>query len=242
MLSDEYRVVTIDLPGQGLTVPAEHEDYSYERMVSFVDEVVAELGLPRFAIGGSSFGGLIAARYAIVRPHAISELVLVSAAGIQSADSRPPTEIAVAQIPVVRQIFRLAPMRLVFEGYLKEMVADDRFVTEELIERYWDLNRGRATVQMRRVGILGERGDSESQFLRARLAEIRAPALVLGGEEDRGTPPSSAEFFASAIPSARLILYEGVGHFPMLEAAEQTSGDVRSFLAGNHTVPATVPP
>lgn len=137
----------------------------------------------------------------------------------------------VTQTPVVRQLARLAPLRRVYEGYFNEMIVDDRFVTQELIDRYTDLNRGRATVQLRRLAILDERAESEDRFLRARLGEIHSPALVLGGKEDRGTTPASVQFFASAIPAARLVLYDGVGHFAMIEAPERTAADIRVFLA-----------
>jgi len=230
ILSDKFRIVTVDLPGQGLTVAAPDEDYSYERVVRFVDEFTTALGLERFALGGNSFGGFMAVHFTIERPQKVTQLVLVSAAGIKNPENRPPTAMVIAQTPVVRELLHVVPMRPVFEGYLKEMIVDDRLVTEALIDRYWDLNRGRATVQLRRLAIVGERFDAEDRFLRDNLGRIDAPTLVLGGKEDNGTPPSTANLYATGIRNARLVLYEGVGHFAMIEAPERSAADVRAFL------------
>lgn len=233
-LSDTFRIVTVDLPGQGLTIAAPDEDYSYERVVGFVDEVTAALGLKRFALGGNSFGGFMAVHYAIERPGNVTHLVLVGAAGIEHADNRPPAVMVIAQTPVVRELLRAVPMRPVFASYLKEMIADDQLVTDALIDRYWDLNRGRATVQLKRLAILGARSDTEDRFLRDHLSEIEAPTLVLGGMEDHGTPPSTAKLYATGVRNGRLILYSGVGHFAMIEKPERSAADVRAFLSGTY--------
>jgi len=58
-----------------------------------------------------------------------------------------------------------------------------------------------------------------------RLAEIKMPTLVIGGEEDFFYPIRET---AAGIPSAKLILYEGVGHGAMMK--RQFSEDVTAFL------------
>jgi len=58
-----------------------------------------------------------------------------------------------------------------------------------------------------------------------RLAEIKVPTLVIGGEEDFFYPIRET---AVGIPNAKLILYEGVGHGAMMK--RQFSEDVLAFL------------
>jgi len=58
-----------------------------------------------------------------------------------------------------------------------------------------------------------------------RLAEIKVPTLVIGGEEDFFYPIRET---AAGIPNAKLILYEGVGHLAMMK--RQFSEDVIAFL------------
>ena len=47
--------------------------------------------------------------------------------------------------------------------------------------------------------------------------EIRVPTLVMCGREDRATTPDQSENIARAIPGARLVMIEGVGHMSTLE-------------------------
>ncbi|HEY6098419.1 MAG TPA: alpha/beta fold hydrolase, partial [Anaeromyxobacter sp.] len=65
----------------------------------------------------------------------------------------------------------------------------------------------------------------------ARLGEIRAPALVVCGTEDRLTPPRFAGFLRDGIAGARLELVPGAGHMVMLEAPGRVAGAIEAFLA-----------
>ncbi len=65
----------------------------------------------------------------------------------------------------------------------------------------------------------------------ARLGEIRAPALVLCGTEDRLTPPKYSEYLRDRIAGARLELVPGAGHLVTLEAPGAVARAVEAFLA-----------
>ena len=60
-----------------------------------------------------------------------------------------------------------------------------------------------------------------------RLAEIKAPTLVIGGEEDSFYPIRET---AAGIPNAELILYEGFGHNAMSANKRQFQEDILAFL------------
>jgi pimeloyl-ACP methyl ester carboxylesterase len=64
----------------------------------------------------------------------------------------------------------------------------------------------------------------------ARLGEVRAPTLVICGDEDRLTPPKYAEHLQGAIRGARLVRLPGAGHLVMLEAPSLVAEAVGSFL------------
>jgi pimeloyl-ACP methyl ester carboxylesterase len=65
----------------------------------------------------------------------------------------------------------------------------------------------------------------------ARLGEIRAPALVVCGSEDRLTPPKYSEHLRDHIQGARLEVVPGAGHLVMLEAPAAVARAVEAFLA-----------
>jgi len=63
-----------------------------------------------------------------------------------------------------------------------------------------------------------------------RLAEIRVPTLVIGGDKDFFYPIRET---AEGIPDAKLVLYEGIGHTAMMK--REFSADVLAFLRGDET-------
>jgi pimeloyl-ACP methyl ester carboxylesterase len=56
-IGGDYRVVTLDLPGHGLTGGVPDNDYSSAAQLNTVAAVVAHLGIDQFVLGGNSMGG-----------------------------------------------------------------------------------------------------------------------------------------------------------------------------------------
>jgi pimeloyl-ACP methyl ester carboxylesterase len=66
--------------------------------------------------------------------------------------------------------------------------------------------------------------------LRPRLSEIQAETLVVAGADDRSWPPERAKETADALRNGRLLVIEGSGHYPYIEAPEAFVSGVREFL------------
>ena len=73
-LSKQYRVVTLDLPGHGLTGAVPAATYSTEAYIDVVKSVLQNLGITRFVLAGNSMGGGVAWRYALAHPAPISTI------------------------------------------------------------------------------------------------------------------------------------------------------------------------
>lgn len=63
------------------------------------------------------------------------------------------------------------------------------------------------------------------------LRSVMAPALLIHGTEDP-LPVESAREWAATLPNGRLLLLEGIGHFPYLEAPERFFAAADEFLQG----------
>jgi pimeloyl-ACP methyl ester carboxylesterase len=63
-----------------------------------------------------------------------------------------------------------------------------------------------------------------------RLAEMKAPALVVVGERDTPAFREMASTYAGAIPGARMVTLRGAGHCSNLEASPQFDQVVTDFL------------
>jgi pimeloyl-ACP methyl ester carboxylesterase len=227
ILSGKFRVISVDLPGHGLTGEVANGDYSEAGMVEFIRAFADKLGLGRFAIGGNSMGGGVAARFAEVYPNRVTHLILVDAVGVQSQfGDRIPRAFRLARLPVVNLLLlHITPRSLVVEG-LNDAIVRKAALTGQMIDQYWDFARMTGT----RPATLTRFRLSPDDFVRGHVRAIKAPTLILWGREDRLIPVAAAHVWAKAIPGAKLIVYPDTGHLPMEENAWESASDVRAFL------------
>src|SRR5262245_38711631 len=78
---NDYRVISIDLPGHGLTSAPEGYEASIDAFRDVVAEFVQSQNLQSFALAGSSMGGNVAWEYALAHPDQVEALILVDASG-----------------------------------------------------------------------------------------------------------------------------------------------------------------
>ena len=223
------RVVTVDLPGHGLTGATVEGDYSLEGMVGFVESFTRALGIDHpFVLAGNSMGGNVAWRYTLAHPDRVARLVLVDAAGVSLPEAETPAPLAfrLARNPITAPLVRRVAPRGLFASALQKAFYDKSLVTPEMIDRYWELNRRRGTPDATMARFRLPRYDP---VMMARLHEIAVPTLVLWGREDALLPVRLASFFEQTIPHARVIVYDHCGHLPMEEAADRSAADVRAF-------------
>jgi pimeloyl-ACP methyl ester carboxylesterase len=226
-LDDTFRVVTIDMQGHGLTGSVPSRDYSQQAMAELVGQVAGRLGLARFALGGNSMGGGVAALFAEEYPERVTQLILVDAGGMPSkAGDRIPLAFRIARIPVLDQILlRVTPRALVVEG-LNDAIVRKSVVDDAMIDRYWDFARmeGTREATLERFRLL------QDHYVAAHTARLTMPTLVLWGEEDHLVPVEAAHMWVKSIVGAKLIIYPATGHLPQEEVPDRSAADVRSFL------------
>lgn len=228
-LSDAYRVVRFDQVGHGLTGPALDGDYSKARHVADVDAVADQLGLSSFVIAGNSMGGWVSVSYAMEHPGRVLGLGLLDASGAPRKDGEGRLYIGavIASTPVVNNLMKIVTPRSLVKASLEDSVADAGGITDELVDRYWELLRypGNRGAVIDRVNT--PRG---GPFDPADIAALAMPALVMWGEEDQVTPVRGAAWYAEHLPNARSIIYPDVAHLPMEEVPDQSASDFRAWL------------
>jgi pimeloyl-ACP methyl ester carboxylesterase len=240
ILGDQFRIVTVDLPGHGLTIVPEEYPLSAEGMADFVDAFAAQLALPRFAIGGNSMGAHVALRFAIKYPLRTAAVIPIDGGGVIPPNMpEPPAFFYIVTTPGLREFLRLVPGRPVAEATLKASFANQALVTDAMVDRYWELNREpaiRAATRKRfRMGLDYWRG--EDRFMRANLSQIKVPVLVLWGRKDKLIPVEAAEILKRATPGAQLIVYDEGGHILQEDLPERSAADARSFLKMVYSLP-----
>ena len=230
-LSDHFRVVSVDLPGHGLTGPVANHDYSAGGMVAFVTAFVDKIGLQKFALAGNSMGGGVAARFAETHPERVSALILVDAAGMPGKmGDRIPLAFQLLRQPWLQTVLQHAdPKPLVREGLGKAIVRKS-ILTEQMIDLYTDmaLLEGERAATFERFNQIGD----NFNFVKDHVRTLKMPVLILWGEEDHLIPVATAHVWNAAVPGSKLIIYPATGHIPMEEVADKSAADVRLFLSG----------
>jgi pimeloyl-ACP methyl ester carboxylesterase len=228
-LGDSYRIVTLDLPGHGLTGTDPRGVYDYPAFIDVVNRVMTKLNVARAVIGGNSMGGGVAWMFALAHPEKTAGVLLIDAAGAPQWTARKaPIGFRIARTPVLKEVAKVITPRSMFESSLKTSVYDANQVTPELVDRYWELNRypGNRDASLKRFAL----PHNNRQASKAKLAAIKAPVMIVWGAEDNLIPVSSARWFKEALPAATLVIYDRIGHIPMEERPDQSAQDVRKWL------------
>ncbi|MGH1352244.1 MAG: alpha/beta fold hydrolase [Methyloligellaceae bacterium] len=237
-LTDKYRVISLTLPGHGLTGPHPQDNYSFEGYAEAVDLVSNELKLEKFALAGNSLGGWITWRYALKNKDKVNALILLDAGGmpLRKGEIRPPQNLAfrLARHSFGRFLIANITPRSLVKKSLLQTVSVKESVTEDIVDRYYDLVRlpgNRRAGSLRRQTFYEKGALAKAKKIAERAKEIKAPTLIIWGKEDQLVYASAAQSFKERITQAEVIIYDGVGHLPMEEAPERTAKDIDAFLS-----------
>lgn len=227
-LDGDYRTISLDLPGHGLTRAPAGYRASTAGNVALVDELTRQLGAERFVLVGNSMGGGVAWNYALAHPQRLRGLVLVDAAGWPGPRSGegPPLIFRLLGNPVGRAVLKSFDPRPMAERGLKQAYLDPKLVTPALVDRYSELARAPGHKDI----LLTMQNRSAAPVTPQTFAAIHVPTLVMAGEQDKLIPVAQARAMAGAIPGAKLVVYPDGGHVPMEQLPDRSAKDLRDFL------------
>jgi pimeloyl-ACP methyl ester carboxylesterase len=235
-LKSDYRIITLDLPGHGLTGAGGSTDYSVAGQVEVVNKIMAAKNIPTAIIGGNSMGGNVSWAFALAHPGKVRALLLVDAGGLhnlrRATNAKKPSGnlgFNLARNPIAGFLMTKITPRALVEKSFRQSVADPKIATPEMVDRYWELLRydgNRAATMMRFKGYAAQLKQQAPS-----LSAITAPTLILWGREDNLINVASAETFRQQIANSDIIIYDRVGHIPMEEIPARSAADVRRWLA-----------
>ncbi len=207
---DSHTVYNIDFPGFGQSQePA--EVWGVEEYTRVVETLAEKEGIVNPVLLGHSFGGRVGILFA--SRNKVKKLVLVDAAGIKPRRS--------------------------LQYYLK-------VYSYKLGKRLMPLIYGKNRAQEKIEQMRAKRGSSDynsaSEMMRRILSKvvnedlkpvmplIKAPTLLVWGENDTATPLRDAKIMERLIPDAGLVSFPGCGHYSFLDNPYQFAAVLRSFL------------
>lgn len=231
-LSETCRVVAPDLLGHGESAKPKG-DYSLGAYASGVRDLLAALGVEAATIVGHSLGGGVAMQFAYQFPELVERLVLVDSGGLGRevtpllrAVTLPGAEVVlplIAHRHVVsagRWIGRYVPAALrrpavdeVARGYCSLVDTEARAAFVHTARSVMDVG--------------GQRVDASDRLYLA----TELPTMVVWGGRDSFIPVAHAERFASLVPTARVEVFEGAGHFPHVDEPARFATLLADFVA-----------
>jgi len=207
---NDFRVIAIDLPGFGKS-EAPNEVWGVLDYTDFIEEFFRLKGIENPILAGHSFGGRISIVYASRNP--VSKLMLLDSAGIK------PKRKLNYYIKVYS--YKLVRKTLPFLVGAKK--------AEEILESYRkkvgssDYKNASGIIRQIMVKVVNE-------DLKHLMPKIKAPTLLIWGENDTATPVSDAKIMEKLIPGSGLVVLKNAGHFAFLDKMSEFLIILNSFL------------
>lgn len=207
---EQHTVYNLDLPGFGKS-DEPPTPWGVEEYTRMLEDFCRELDITAPILLGHSFGGRIAILYA--SRNNVNRLVLVDSAGVKPRRSLM-YYLKVYMFKAAKQLYPL-------------IVGRDR--AEELISsmrsRNGSADYNNCSPMMRKVLVKAVNTD-----LRGEMKKIKAPTMLLWGEQDTATPMRDARIMMKHIPHAGLVSFPGAGHFCFIDNPYQAGAVVRRFV------------
>lgn len=225
---NDYRVVIPDLAGHGESDFDSSWSYTIAAQAARIAALLDKLNIDKAHIIGNSMGGYTAAYFAINYPERTLSAGMLDPAGVKSPQpSDMEKMLAQGKNPFLAasrdDFHRFYPMTMSQPPWLPGFVVD-----------------GMATKYI-------ERRDAHAQIfadfhsgppLTPSLTQLRAPALLVWGSEDKLIHVSAVAVWAASIPQLQVEILKGIGHMPMVEAAADTAKIYQGFLSSQLQVTA----
>lgn len=207
---ENHKVYNVDFPGFGESQEPS-EVWGVDEYTRLIEQLVMTENIENPILLGHSFGGRVGILYS--SRNKVNKLILVDAAGVKPRHS----------------------LKYYFKVY-----------TYKLGKKLMPLIYGKARAQQRIDAMRAKRGSSDynnaSPMMRAILSKvvnedlkdkmplIKAPTLLIWGENDTATPLRDAKIMERLIPNAGLVSFPGCGHYSFLDNPFQFAAVLRSFL------------
>jgi len=231
------RVWRVDLPGHGASPldaigqsGAAPQDYSLAALAAaVVGALAARLPGPAWWLGWS-LGGLVALQVALDYGEQVAGVVTVATtprfAATSGWECAVDPEVLAGFASDLAQDYRATLLRfLALQARGGEHARED---VRRLRERVF------ARGEPDRRALRGGLNILAQTDLRARLGEITAPVLALGGERDTLVPPAAIAALVEALPHGHSLVIRGAGHAPFISDRKAFVTDVKQFIHARH--------
>lgn len=205
---DKYNVLVPTLPI--MTLPL--RKVSLAGLVNYLEDFVNHKELPPLHLMGNSLGGHVAILYALAHPEKIATITLSGSSGLfESAmgNTLPP-----------RKNYEFIKQKT--ESTFYDPAVSTKELVDEVFSTVNDRNKGLRIIMTAKSAVRNN--------LAHKLDQIKAPTLLIWGNQDAITPPFVGEQFHELIKNSELHFIDRCAHAPMMERPEEFNAIMGEWL------------
>ncbi|WP_295914956.1 alpha/beta hydrolase [uncultured Alistipes sp.] len=219
-LYKEVRVITLDLPGHGISVVT-GEIHTMDFLADTIADALKALGIEKCTLVGHSMGGYVALAFCERHPEMLDGLVLFSSTPNPDTPEKAENrrrEIALVKAGKKDMLARVAPAA----GFAEQNRTRMRDYIEDLTEQVF-ITEDEGIVALLN-GMIARRDQNEM------LRRSPVPQLFILGKKDNYIPPEAAEKIIAEHPQAKVVWLENSGHMGFLEEPEAAARAILDFV------------
>ena len=213
--SERYNVVVPILPIFELPI----RQVSVSGLVDHVTHFVEYKSFDKVNVLGNSLGGHITLLYALSNPDKINSLILTGSSGLFE-----------------NSLGSTFPKRGNYDFIRKKTEAtfyNTDVATKELVDEVYDIVNDRNKA----IRVIATAKSALRHNLGDKLHQIKAPTLLVWGQQDSVTPAFVGEKFNELIEGSKLVFVDECGHAPMMEKPSVFNNILEEFLSESRVVP-----
>ncbi|WP_082838028.1 alpha/beta fold hydrolase [Haladaptatus sp. R4] len=231
-LSDEYRVIALDLCGHGASAKP-YLDYTPKRFAQDIADLLETLELDQGILVGWSLGATVAATYLTEYKNPIEGTVFLSSGifeGIAHSGSQSTEGLDFDSLIQAHRSNRPDAMMAFVSGFFAEAPSQTM--------QHWLWSIGMECPMYVGIDVLELYRDMDHSRLEKRLSNIDIPTAVFHGAHDTAASLTDAEFVAAEVlPNATFVPFPESGHVPFLEQRELFNEELVSYIKSVYSSP-----
>ena len=222
-LSDNYRVIAIDLPGHGYSSRPDSFTYTADDVAFVLHAFLEALNVKSAHIIGFSMGAIYMLRFLSLYPKRVANCVAISPGGVTE---QMPKLVHNMQKPMIATFARNLYTAGNVRALLEECVTDPALIDDHVVKQYYEpVSDGLA-----REALMYALRNFDMETVAKGLLPVEHEVLVLWGKNDRWHPPSGSVYFQSILRAGRYYLVRNAGHLLQEEAPTKLLEIVYSYI------------
>ena len=230
LAGDLYRIITIDLPGHGLSSVCD-QPYDPAKFATFCWKFLDAIGVDKTILVGNSMGGGISILMADNQPQRVEKLVLANAATLGRFS---PLPFRLMTLPLVGKILT-KPSTLGVDQQLKTVFHDQQVVTDEIraVVTRNVMSMERAQAFLTTIKLMTDFGGQKESVIDAALSALKKlslSVLFIHGRQDTVLPYEHSVAAQKLVTDSKLTILDDCGHTPQIEKSELFNDELKSFI------------